>query len=220
MKTILSKALLGFHAFSGCDQTGKFYGYSKKSCWETLTQSTDDVLDAFCGLGSNEHQIENDLTKFEKFVMNLFCKNNCPVNITTLAELRWKMFSKNQADSIQLPPTLAALREKVLRAHFITLQWKSSHIPSPILPDPNDYGWSFNEEDQVFEPVMTSLAPAPESIIDLTVCGCKTNCSTNRCKCRRTGLNCSEMCGCENCENSEKDEETVSDINPVDNEPF
>ena len=66
------------------------------------------------------------------------------------------MFSKKQADSVKLPPTLEALKEKFFRVHYITLQWKSSHIPSPILPDPNNYGWSFNKQDQVFEPIMTS----------------------------------------------------------------
>ena len=117
------------------------------------------------------------------------------------------MFSKKQADSDSLPHTLAALKEKVSRAHYITLQWKSAHINSPTLPDPNHYGWLFDKKDQVFEPVMTSLAPAPESIIHLPTCNCKTNCFTNRCKCQKNGLNCSEMCQCENRENDEKDKE-------------
>ena len=125
---------------------------------------------------------------------------------------------KKQADSDRLSPTLTALKGKVSRAHYITLQWKSSHINSPSLLDPNDYGWLFNEKDQVFEPVMTSLAPAPESIIHLTVCNCKTNCSTNRCKCPKNVLNCSEMRGCENCENDEKDEEMFSESQGVDDD--
>ena len=95
--------------------------------------------------------------------------------------------------------------QKVLRAHYISLVWKSAHISSPVLPNPSDYGWVYNDQDEVYEPIMTSLAPAPESIIDLTVCNCKTNCSTNRCKCRKNGLNCSEMCGCNDCLNCEND---------------
>ena len=114
---------------------------------------------------------------------------------------------KKQANSESLSHILAALKEKVSRAHYITLQSKSSHINSPSQPDSNDYGWLFNEKDKMFEPVMASLAPAPESVIHLTVCNCKTNCSTSRSKCRKNGLNCSKMCGCENCENDEKHEE-------------
>ena len=103
------------------------------------------------------------------------------------------MSSEKQADSDRFPPTLAAVNEKVSRAHYITLEWKSAHINSPSLPDPNDYGWLFHEKDQVLEPAMTSLALAPESIIHLTVCNCKTNCSTNWFRCRKSGLNCSVM---------------------------
>ena len=43
LKAGIIKALLGFHSFSG-DQTEKFHGYSKKSCWQTLLHSPD-VLD-------------------------------------------------------------------------------------------------------------------------------------------------------------------------------
>ena len=63
------------------------------------------------------------------------------------------------------------------------------------------------KKDQVFETVVTSLAPAPESIIHLIACNCKTKCSTNRCKCQKNELNCFGMCECGKCENDEKDEE-------------
>ena len=37
LKPGIIKELLGFRAFSGCDQTGKFHGYSKKLRWQTFT---------------------------------------------------------------------------------------------------------------------------------------------------------------------------------------
>ena len=70
------------------------------------------------------------------------------------------MFWKKQVDSDKLPPTPAAVKEKVFIAHYITLQWRSVHISSASLSDSSDYGWLFNK-DQVLESVMTSLAPAP-----------------------------------------------------------
>ena len=51
----------------------------------------------------------------------------------------------------------------------------------------------------------TTLPPAPESIIHLTVCHCKTKCVTVWCKCRKNGLKCSEMCHCLECENDRSD---------------
>ncbi|KAJ8882390.1 hypothetical protein PR048_014197 [Dryococelus australis] len=43
-------------------------------------------------------------------------------------------------------------------------------------------------------PILTSQAPAPESLLRLVSCGYKTDCGY-RCECRRAGLACSTMCG-------------------------
>ncbi|KAJ8892642.1 hypothetical protein PR048_005223 [Dryococelus australis] len=43
-------------------------------------------------------------------------------------------------------------------------------------------------------PILTSRAPAPESLLRLVFCGCKTDCGY-RCECRRAGLAYSTMCG-------------------------
>ena len=96
LKTGIIKALLGFHAFSGCDQTGKFHGYGRKSCWQTFLRSSGNVLDAFGRLGNDESSSDADLIKFKKFVLNLYCKNSVPSSATTFADLGWQMFSKNK----------------------------------------------------------------------------------------------------------------------------
>ena len=49
-------------------------------------------------------------------------------------------------------------------------------------------------------------SPALEKIIHLTVCNCKTSCVFLRCKCRKSGLNCSELCRFDDCHNDDKDE--------------
>ena len=43
--------LLEFDVFIGCDQTGKFSGFGKPSCWTTLMNSSKKVLEAFQELG-------------------------------------------------------------------------------------------------------------------------------------------------------------------------
>ena len=53
---------------------------------------------------------------------------------------------------------------------------------------------------------MTTLPPAPQAIIHLVKCKCtKERCSTNRCQCKKNGLNCTDLYGCsdsgEQCEN-------------------
>ena len=98
--------------------------------------------------------------------MDLYCKGK-PSTISNLGELKWFLFSKCQTESIRLPPTMKGFEEAIQRAHFTTLQWKSSRIASPNLPDPCDFGWKWNDAHKVYQPILTTHLPAPESIIKL-----------------------------------------------------
>ena len=42
-----------------------------------------------------------------------------------------------------------------------------------------------------------SVHPTPEAIIHFVKCKCtKERCANNRCKCRKAGLTCTDLCGC------------------------
>ena len=110
--------------FQDVTKPGNFTVTAKKSFQQTPLRSPD-VLDTFGRLGNDEPQIKTNLTKFEKFILKK--KKNKP---------------------ILCPLTLVALKKKVSRAYYITIQWKSANINSSAMPDPNDYGWLFNEKDQ------------------------------------------------------------------------
>ena len=70
------------------------------------------------------------------------------------------------------------------------LKWKSAHIPSPLLSNPEQYGWKWNIEMHLYDAVMTKLLPTPESII--------------RCIYLKNGrLKRTGMCKCGNCKNVE-----------------
>ena len=71
-------ALLGFYAFTGCDQTGKFSGFGKPSCWTTLMNSSKKVLDAFQELGLPNDPNSSLLDALEHFVVQLYCQNKIP----------------------------------------------------------------------------------------------------------------------------------------------
>ena len=62
-----------------------------------------------------------------------------PTAMSNLAELIWYIFSKHQYESDKLPSTKMDLDQKVLRAHYTAVIWKSAHTSSPILPDPQEY---------------------------------------------------------------------------------
>ena len=113
----------------GNNQTGSFHGHTKQSCWNTFPNSTNDTLDAFIHLGTLELKQDTDFPYLEPFVV-VFCSNdNVPPRVKNLAQLRWYLFSKNQSESQKMPPTYGAMHEKVMRACYTTLQWKSVYIP-------------------------------------------------------------------------------------------
>ena len=195
-----SSAILGFHAFTGCDQTGKFYGKTKAFCWKTLIESSDEELAALQKLGESEElPTEDMILGLEAFTMRLY-RQNVPHSVKSLSDMRWYLFSKKQSEAEKLPPTKAALKYKILRAHHVTMMCKTSDRPNPELPDPCSFGWQ--NVDGIVQPVLTDELPAPEASIEMCMCKCnKTRCSTNYCICFKNDLVCTEMCLCKQCEN-------------------
>ena len=123
-------ALPGFHAFTGCDQTGTICGKSKISCWNTLKKADEQVLEAFASLGSSE-QVTADVTEQLELYM---CQLYVPLTqIKTVKELRWFLFSKRQYSDEKLPPTKAALEQMIKRANYVALVWKECGTPQIFL---------------------------------------------------------------------------------------
>ena len=83
-------ALLGFHAFSGCDQTSKFNGKSKATCWKAFLDSIEDV---FWDLGVTDDLTGLTVTSLEKYVVRLFCESG---NLNSLTDVRWSIYKKQQ----------------------------------------------------------------------------------------------------------------------------
>ena len=55
---------------------------------------------------------------------------------------------------------------------------------------------------------------APEKVLQMTRCKCSSSqCKTNRCSCScvKTGTNCSEFSGCQDCENQKDLEKSESE---------
>ena len=106
MELEICKALLGFHSFTGCDQTGRFYGYSKLTCWKVFTSSNVFIQNAFQCLGDS--LIVDVYNELEQYVLQI-SDSERPSALSNLAELRWYIFSKHQYESDKLPPTKMTL---------------------------------------------------------------------------------------------------------------
>ena len=92
------------------------------------------------------------------------------------------------------------------RVNNVTAVVKNSLIETnPIIPCPDGYGWTLNND--ILEIVWMLNKPAPDEIIELISCSCRKNaCKSNRCVCKSHSLHCTDLCSCDNsfCENFEK----------------
>ena len=202
-----ASAILGFHAITGCDQTGKFFGKSKKYCWKVFRAATDQDLEALQSLGETSDLSDETIHALEHFVMTLYIKT-IPDHVKTIGDLRWYLFSKYQCEPEKLPSTAAALTFKIYRSHYMSMVWKQSRNIHPNLPPPISCGWK--EEDGHLKTQHTDQLPAPKATVDICSCKCKKDCSNAQCSCERNGLPCTEMCLCENCENQNMESDGYS----------
>lgn len=112
-------ALIGFHSFTGCDQTAKFYGKSKLVCWKTFAKSPPNVIQASSTLGVIDCGLNSIVDGLSLFIPNLYCPSRSQ-NVTDILSLRWHMYAKLQVQSDLLPPTPSALDFKVKGSYLIS----------------------------------------------------------------------------------------------------
>ena len=97
-----------------------FLGKSKNECFKTFLECTSDDLVPFVLLGCGSgFPLDVVVSELNTFVINLYYKRR-PDDITTIPSLRYHLFSKFQKTAGQLPPTEAALYQKIMRSHFVT----------------------------------------------------------------------------------------------------
>ncbi|XP_058793287.1 uncharacterized protein LOC131665425 [Phymastichus coffea] len=126
----------------------------------------------------------------------------------SLQELRYKIFAvattvaKKELSLKTLAPTAAVLKQHAKRVYYQMQIWLGFEL-DPVL-------WGWKRTTNMLIPIMNTEPIAPKDLVEMVFCGCKTNCSTARCKCKKAGLKCSYSCTncngqiCENASNSTK----------------
>lgn len=109
-----TRALIGYHAFSGADITGSMSGQGKTSCWQAFSKAKPSIHEAFSKLGHVplEGSTKNAL---EYYVCLLYQPGT---SIVSLTELGWWMIRRKQAESNKLPPIRAAFQQSVERSQY------------------------------------------------------------------------------------------------------
>ena len=107
---------------------------------------------------------------------------------------------KSRLNPERLPPTERAAHFHILRVHLQVVQW---HTFMATELSPLQWGW--NLVDGKYMPIPTDMLPAPEDMMSVLSCKCKTTtkspCGTLLCSCRRNGMPC--MAACKHCSGEE-----------------
>jgi hypothetical protein len=195
------------HNLSGTDWGGKFVGISKKKWIEKYLKlnENDPAMTCLQGMGEGTFPMElvngelpEQVTGLEGFVCSVYSTSGP----RSLPALRWDLFRSKNLEGEMLPPTRGALLPHLTRANYMSMRDKSYIRLHPNLPPIKENGWHQHEE--VYVPVRSLNNPAPQAVLELVKCGCKTGCKPgSRCGCFTNGLPCTPLCKCysRECEN-------------------
>ena len=113
VKSVNEKALMFFHAISGCDTVSSFLGRGKKSAWLAWS-SFPSVRYAFLDLSMQPTCVNSDtLEKIERFIVIMYSRT-CSASGVNGA--RKELFAQGSRTMENIPPTKAALLQHVRRA--------------------------------------------------------------------------------------------------------
>ena len=213
------QALPALHSFSGNDYTSSFHGIGKTKALNVLLNSPEFIA-TFAAIGENVTFNATLFESIERFVLKLYGLKDC----ADVNEGRYVKFT-----STKITPTRDALLCHCKRVSFVTTMVKKSLDADFEMPSPDGFGWSVVEGKLSI--VWIILPPAPDEVLQLISCNCKKSaCRGGNCNCRGYNLPCTDLCGCgENCENQkdlsdsdssseESDVEETSDDDNDDND--
>jgi hypothetical protein len=209
-------ALIGVHAWTGCDTVSAFAGQGKIKALN-LIRANDTFRETFSLLGKEWNVSETVFNVIEEFTCKMYSRN---AKSSTVNELRYEMFcSKNgEVTSGQLPPCKDALFQHTKRANYQAAIWQRSLHNSPQIPQATDgHGWIKDGDGQISVSWITR-SPAPEIVLTLLSCNCTRSCKPDTCPCYQNNLKCTPACKLQECDNMQKDEdmEVVPDYNDTD----
>ena len=114
-------------------------------------------------------------------------------SVTSVNQIRQMMFLTTEKEEL-MPPTQDALQQHLMRVHYQSMVWKQANIPIPVLPNPEDMGWTKHNGE--LKPVFMTIDSIPESCTNIVFCKCKKACKTRQCSCRNNNNLCASSCRC------------------------
>ena len=177
--------LPGMHLFSMCESTSQFLGHCKNTAVKCLGEGDTFccVMTAFC----YEFTLGNTMSAELKKTVCIFY--NCP-QFSNTNEVRNYKWNRVRKDTTKLTRSQDSLKLHLSHANYQAAVWKRCFRPKPHTPSLHGHGWDIS--DGVISIGWMTQLLAPEGILDIMKCGCKSAhpCSTRRCGCRDRNMQC------------------------------
>ena len=172
-------ALIGIHAFTGCDTISSFAGKGKIKALKLLIQYPQFVS-YFFELGRRWVVTEDMVNNYVEFVCSLYRKPMKGIDL-----LRYLLYCEKggKVDPDALPPCKATLSLHINRANYQAAIWRRATMSLPVIPPPSNHGWIIDNDTDVISVRWLKTKPAPEEILDLLSCICKKCCKVDSCCC-------------------------------------
>ena len=180
--------ILFVHAVLGCDTTSGIHGIGKGLALKKIMKDAEFQEQA--ELFNNEDATKSDvIAAGEKALVCLYNGRSDE----SLDSSRYSRFCQKITTGTSfaqpecLLPTSAAAIYHSLRVYHQVQQWRG------VALRPQDWVWKL--VDGSLAPVRTDLPAAHAFLLEIIRCNCKSGCGSQRCSCRKNGLDCLAACG-------------------------
>ena len=142
-----TKALLFFHAFTGCDSTSSFFGKTK-TFWFNQIQSysrNEEVTEAFAILSWTplRSAAQDNMAEIELFVSHCYGQTD----ISSINEARFQIFTSSVSGNLrELPPSRSSLTLHVMRSAYQSGWIWGNSVSKKACPPVAEWGWFCTDE--------------------------------------------------------------------------
>ncbi|KAJ8403211.1 hypothetical protein AAFF_G00354280 [Aldrovandia affinis] len=197
-------ALIGMHAYTGCDTLSAFAGRGKLRALKLIMRS-EHFQEVFRKLGQSWELSMDLFKKLQAFTCKLYTASMTTEDINTA---RHQLFcaQRGELESSQLPSCEDCLFMHAMHANYQAGIWRASLQQHPHVPSPVEHGWARNDDGQLTVEWMQG-SPAPEAVLQLLSCNCSHRCKLPECQCMSSGLKCTNLCKLQTCDNQPQEED-------------
>jgi len=169
-----STALMGLHAYSGCDTTSAFRGIGKLKPVKALFQQPK-CIPTLQKLGDDWDIYEELMDDLDSFTCSMYRQTAKVSKVNDLRLIRInelctkqnRLVPSGNVDIGKLPPYRRSLSQHIWRANHRVGTWKRAHIPEPTIPKASQgHGWE-EIEDGCMDPLWCDGDVFPRELLDI-----------------------------------------------------